>query len=93
MQKPPAMPASTLLAGKIAVGASWLIALGALALAPADSSWHSIGFWLTAFLAGSHALELLVYGPFLKAAKATGADYLQVFLFGIFHSSGLKAGD
>ena len=93
MQKPPAMPASALLGGKIAVGASWIFGLAALALAPAGSTLHSTGFWLTVFLAGSHAVELLVYGPFLKAARATGSDYLQVFLFGIFHSSGMKSAD
>lgn len=91
MQKPPTLPANALLAGKIAVGIGWLIGLCALLIGSSGSTLHNIGFWMTAFLAGSHALELLIYGSFLKAANATPADYVQVFLFGIFHSGGLKA--
>lgn len=90
MQQPPALPAPALLGGKIAVGTSWVFGLLALLLAGADSSLHTIGFWLTVFLVGSHALELVIYREFPKAAKATGSDYLQVFLFGIFHSGGMK---
>lgn len=90
MQIPPALPANALLAGKIAVGIGWIIGLCALVIGSSGSTLHNIGFWMTAFLAGSHALELLIYGSFLKAAKATPVDYVQVFLFGIFHSSGMK---
>ncbi len=93
MQIPPALPPAALLAGKVSVAASWIAGLALLALTDATSSWHNIGFWLTAFLAGSHAVELLIYRSFLAAAKATPADYAQVFLFGIFHSGGMKTKD
>lgn len=92
MLKPPPLPISALIGGKVAVGASWLFGLFALIAGAGGSSLHNIGFWLVVFLFGSHVLELLIYGAFLKAAKATTADYVQVFLFGIFHSSGMKAG-
>lgn len=90
MLKPPAMPASVLLAGKLSVAAGWVIGLSAMLLTDAASSWHTIGICLTAFLAGSHAVELLVYRAFLAAARASAADYVQVFLFGVFHSGGMK---
>lgn len=88
MLKPPVLPPQALLGGKFAVGASWLFGLVAL-LSGGDSSWHSIGLYLLIFLAGSHALELVIYSAFLKAAKASPADYIQVALFGIFHSGGM----
>jgi uncharacterized protein YhhL (DUF1145 family) len=89
MQRPPVLPPSALLAGKITVGLSWLFCIFAPLLS-ASSNLTSIAMWLSIFLAGSHAVELLIYSPFLKAARATTVDYVQVFLFGIFHSSGLQ---
>jgi uncharacterized protein YhhL (DUF1145 family) len=91
MLKPPPLPASALIAGKVAVGATWLGGLAAFMIGAGGSSLHNIGFWIIVFLFGSHVLELLIYGAFLKAARATTADYVQVFLFGIFHSGGMKA--
>ncbi|HQQ63975.1 MAG TPA: hypothetical protein PLF22_10435 [Pseudomonadales bacterium] len=90
MLKPPTLPQNVLLAGKISVGLGWLFCV----IAPMVSQSHAvmtIAEWLAVFLVGSHAVELLLYGAFLKAANATKADYVQVFLFGIFHSGGLQA--
>ena len=93
MLKPPALPPQALLAGKIAVGIGWVIGLAGFLGASADSTFHTIGIGLLVFLVGSHALELVIYAAFLKAAKATTADYSQVFLFGIFHSGGMHITD
>lgn len=90
MLKPPALPATALTVGKIAIGLCWLAGLYGLLLADSASNLHTLGLWLTVFLVGSHALELAIYRSFLKAANATSADYVQVFLFGIFHSSSMK---
>lgn len=90
MLKPPALPTAALTAGKITVGLSWLAGLYGLLLADPASSLYTLGLWLTVFLVGSHIAELAIYRAFLKAAKATPADYVQVFLFGIFHSGGMK---
>ena len=90
MQTPPPLAPNVLIGGKVAVGLGWLFGLYATACTAADPSLHSAGFWTLVFLGGSHLLELAIYSPFLKACKATPADYLQVFLFGLFHSSGLK---
>lgn len=89
MLKPPTLPPQALLVGKIAVGIGWLIGLAGFLGASADSTFHAIGIGLLIFLVGSHALELVIYAPFLKAANATTADYTQVGLFGIFHSGGM----
>lgn len=93
MLKPPALPPQTLLAGKIAVGISWLIGLAGLLFASAGTAFHTIGIGLLAFLVGSHALELVIYSAFLKAARASTSDYVQVSLFGIFHSGGMHITD
>lgn len=93
MLKPPVLPPQALLAGKFAIGTSWLIGLAGLCLASADSAFHTIGIGLLIFLVGSHALELAIYAAFMKAARASTVDYVLVFLFGIFHSGGMKASD
>jgi uncharacterized protein YhhL (DUF1145 family) len=90
MLKPPAMPATVCLAGKISVGLAWLFGFYGLLLADAASSLSTIGTVTLLFLAGSHVVETFIYAPFLKAARATPVDYVQVFLFGLFHSSTLK---
>ena len=89
MLKPPVLPPQALLAGKIAVGIGWLIGFAGFLLADAGATFHTLGIGLLAFLIGRHALELVIYAAFLKAAKASSADYAQVFLFGIFHSGGM----
>ncbi len=91
MLKPPPLPKSALLGGKIAVGITWLFGLFAVFTASADSTLHTVGSYLLIFLLGSHLVELVIYSAFMKAAKATPADYSQVLLFGIFHSGGMKA--
>ena len=93
MLKPPALPPQALLAGKIAVGIGWIIGLFGFLLAGAGTTLHTIGIGLLAFLAGSHALELVIYSAFLKAARASTSDYVQVSLFGIFHSGGMHITD
>ncbi len=91
MLTPPPMPAAALTAGKITVALAWLFGFyGWLAADPA-SQVHTIGFWLLIMLAGSHMVEIAIYRAFLQAAKATPVDYAQVFIFGLFHSAGLKA--
>lgn len=89
MLKPPALPPQALLAGKVAVGIGWLIGIAGFLLGDTGSTFHTLGLGLLAFLIGSHALELVIYAPFLKAANATSTDYTQVGLFGIFHSGGM----
>ncbi len=91
MLKPPPLPANALLGGKIAVGGTWLFGLAALVLASPDSSFRTLGVALLVFLVFSHIIELFIFSAFLKSAKATTADYVQVALFGIFHSGGMKA--
>ena len=93
MLTPPALPPQALLAGKIAVGIGWLIGFAGFLLVDAGSTFHTIGIGLLVFLVGSHALELVIYAAFLRAAKATAVDYSQVFLFGIFHSGGMHIPD
>ena len=90
MLKPPPMPPAALLGGKISVAAGWLFGLFAL-LASTNPTLNTAGYWLLIGLGGSHVLELAIFMPFLKAAKASAADYVQVFLFGVFHSSGMTA--
>ena len=92
MLTPPPLPATALTAGKITVALTWLFSFyGWLAADPA-SIIHTLGFWLLVTLVGSHIIEIAIYRAFLQAAKATPADYVQVFLFGLFHSAGLKVG-
>lgn len=89
MLKPPPMPQGARIAGKITVGASWLFAVlvPALGLLP---QLQTIALVLAAFLVGSHIIELIIFRAFLQAANASPADYLQTFLFGVFHSGGLQ---
>lgn len=89
MLKPPALPQAARIAGKIAVGTSWIFCILA-PLMSASTLSQNIAQWLAVFLVGSHIVELVIYGAFLKAAQATPADYAQTFLFGIFHSGGLQ---
>lgn len=90
MLAPPPLPAAALTAGKVVVALTWAFGFyGWLAVDPA-SIVHTTGFWLLVTLAGSHIIEIAIYRAFLQAARATAADYVQVFLFGIFHSAGLK---
>lgn len=90
MLVPPPLPAAALNAGKIAVALTWVFGFYGWLVADPVSIVHTIGFWLLVTLAGSHIIELAIYRAFLHAARATPADYLQVFLFGIFHSGSLK---
>jgi len=42
------------------------------------------------FLAVSHIIELVIFSAFLKAAKASSMDYVQAFIFGMFHTGSMK---
>ncbi len=90
MLTPPPLPAAILTAGKVTVAVTWVFAFYGWLLANPSSLVHTIGFWLVVTLVGSHIIEIAIYRAFLQAAKATPADYAQVFVFGIFHSGGLK---
>jgi uncharacterized protein YhhL (DUF1145 family) len=90
MQTPPPLPAAALKAGKIAVGLSWLFAIAVVVFPVPQAQLHTVGVVLLAFLTISHAAELLIFREFLKAANATQNDYIQAFIFGMFHTGGLK---
>lgn len=91
MKTPPPMPAAALKAGKLAVGLSWLFAIASLLLPMPDPQFTTVGTVLVLGLSVSHVLELFVFREFLQAAKATQGDYLQAFIFGMFHIGSLKA--
>jgi uncharacterized protein YhhL (DUF1145 family) len=91
MQKPPPLPAGALKAGKVAVGLSWLFAIATVTMTMPQPQLHNVGLALLAFLSISHIIELFVFRDFLKAANATQSDYIQSFIFGMFHTGGLKA--
>ena len=90
MQIPPPLPTAALTAGKIAVGIAWLFSIVALTLPTAEPQLATVGIVLLAFLSVSHLVELIVFREFLKAANATPNDYVQAFIFGMFHTGGLK---
>src|SRR6478752_6203663 len=90
MQIPPPLPAAALTAGKIAVGLSWIFAIVALTLPMPEPRLATVGIVLLVFLSVSHLVELIVFREFLKAANATQNDYIQAFIFGMFHTGGLK---
>lgn len=90
MQIPPPLPTAALTAGKIAVGMSWFFAIATVVLPMPEPRLTTIGLIVIAFLTVSHLVELIVFREFLKAAKATQIDYIQAFIFGMFHTGGLK---
>jgi uncharacterized protein YhhL (DUF1145 family) len=90
MKLPPPLPAPALKAGKIAVGLSWLFAIATVTMTMPQPQLHTVGTVLLAFLSVSHIIELFIFRDFLKAAKATQTDYIQSFIFGMFHTGGLK---
>ncbi|HSC76024.1 MAG TPA: DUF1145 domain-containing protein [Pseudomonadales bacterium] len=90
MKLPPPLPAPALTAGKIAVGISWLLAIAAVVLPMPEPRLTTVGIAVITFLTVSHLLELVIFRDFLKAANATPADYTQSFIFGMFHTGGLK---
>jgi uncharacterized protein YhhL (DUF1145 family) len=90
MQTPPPLPATALTAGKIAVGLSWIFAIASLTLPMPEPRLATVGIVLLVFLSVSHLVELIVFREFLKAANATQNDYIQAFIFGMFHTGGLK---
>lgn len=90
MKQPPPLPAIALKAGKIAVGLSWVFAIVAVTVAMPEPQLSTVGKVLLAFLSISHVAELIIFRDFLKAVKATQGDYIQAFIFGMFHTGGLK---
>jgi uncharacterized protein YhhL (DUF1145 family) len=89
MLQPPVLPPVALTAGKISVALTWLFC----AVAPVISTsptLQSLALWLAGFLVVSHIGELIMFNAFLKAAKAGTSDYVQAFLFGMFHTGGLQ---
>ena len=50
----------------------------------------NIGMLLIAGLGVTHLIEIIIFREFLAAAKATTNDYIQAFIFGMFHTGGLK---
>ena len=90
MKQPPPLPAPALKAGKVAVGLSWLFAMAAVISPMPDTQMANIGMLLMAGLGVTHLIEIIIFREFLAAAKATTNDYIQAFIFGMFHTGGLK---
>ena len=55
-----------------------------------DPQLTTIGQGVILFLTVSHIIELFVFSEFLKAANASTQDYVQSFIFGMFHTGSLK---
>lgn len=88
MQQPPALPAVACTIGKILCLLAYIIGLWCL-IQTGNPELTETGYWILGFLVISHIAELFIYRPFLQHVKASNADYLQVFVFGIFHSATL----
>ena len=88
MQQPPALPAIACTIGKVLCLLAYVIGVWCL-VQTNDSALTETGWWILGFLLISHIVELFIYRPFLQQVQATAADYLQVFVFGIFHSATL----
>lgn len=93
MIKPPPVPPAALQGGKIVVGLAWLGSIAALFGGSAEPRFVTLGLIVLGFLTLSHAVELVIFRAYLQSVKATPADYLQSFIFGMFHTGGLKEPD
>jgi uncharacterized protein YhhL (DUF1145 family) len=87
---PPPLPAQALKAGKIAVGSTWVLCLLGVLLPMPTAQLTTVAQVVILFLAVSHIIELVIFSAFLKAAKASSMDYVQAFIFGMFHTGSMK---